>query len=156
MSTYVESKKALDEIRSKYCSAGDVIFRAAISMVVECGQYVLLNDVLYNAEIARLDANKFSYHFEKAIYECARELAFISSNDLIVYIQKEVWFSNEGGMDYQRVTRLLQNCMDWIDEDHDELYAELDTLLHIGFTNDELSELGYGFLLDIEEESEDD
>lgn len=92
---YTESKKVLDKIRADYSSAGDVVFRAALSIVVECGQYMLSDDEWYNTAIAQLNSNKAYSIIEKLTYECARELALVSSIDLLRYIQKEVWLGKE-------------------------------------------------------------
>ena len=113
-------KEKLDAIRREYRSSGDVIFRAAIQMIVEYGQR---SEDLFEDQIQRVDSRhdaaeaegKFigmTREFEKAIYECAAELAQIDTCDLIMYIQREIWFYGEfGEPDYQRALQIIRNCM---------------------------------------------
>lgn len=115
-----KSKEKLDAIRRGYRSTGEVIFRTAIIMIVECGQN---SENLFREEILRIDErhnaaeanDKFlgmTREFEKAIYECAIELAQIDTCDLIMYIQREIWFYGEfGEPDYQRALQIVRNCM---------------------------------------------
>jgi hypothetical protein len=88
--------------------------------------------------------------FEKAIIECAAEIAKVPSMDMLRYIQKEVWLSGDG-IDYQRVVELLQSCLEWFTDDtlNDRIIENLDLL---GFRDYELEELGYGWLFEEEEE----
>jgi hypothetical protein len=148
MSNYVESKKTIDSIRSNYSCAGDIIFRAAIQMVVECGQYTLLNDEWYNAEIEKLDKSKPWYHFEQGVYGCARLLAYVNSSYLLAYIQKEVWLGNDGTISYLRALELLKRCIDWFADDIESIMANLHLL---GFKDNEIKTLGYDWLFEEEE-----
>jgi hypothetical protein len=149
MSTYTESKEKLDIIRREHSCAGDLIFRAAVQMVVECGQYTLLNDEWYNTEIAKFDGNKSWHYFEMAVYKCARQLATIGSADFLTYIQKEVWFGDDGGISYLRVLNLLKTCIDWFAED---ATSSVRNLRLLGFKDNEIKTLGYDWLF--EEEAE--
>ena len=85
--------------------------------------------------------------FEVAIIECAAEIAKVDTYDLLVYIQREVWLSNEG-IDYQRAIELLKNCMYDIEErENCEDRLTYQAFEKIGFTDDEIRELKFGFLL---------
>lgn len=164
MSNYAESKKTLDKIRSEYGCKGDVLFRTAIQCVVEYGTNSLLDD--WNYEHLRSDINErhdaaesecrllfISRDFELAILECAREIAMVNIYDLLVYIQKEVWLSGDG-LDYQRAIELLKNCIYDIEErENCEDKLLLQALDNIGFYDSEIEELGFGYLLNTEEEN---
>ena len=71
-----------------------------------------------------------------------------------MYIQKEVWLGGDG-ISYHRAIELVKNCMESIYSAHYEDCAEaLDDLYGHDFSSEEIEELGYGFLLDVEEEVE--
>ena len=106
MSTYVESKKILDKIASKYGCKGDIIMRTATQYIVEYGQYMFNDEDFIKDQIQQIKdkhriAEEEGKHlwvtkdFELAIFNCARELANINSYDLIIYMQKEMYWSNE-------------------------------------------------------------
>lgn len=153
MKNYTETKQKIDTIRSEYFCAGDVIFRAAIQMVVEVGQYTLLNDDWYNAEFAKLDSSKSWYCFERAVYECARQLASIDSAEFLMYIQKEVWLGNEGGISYQRAIEIIGDCLEAIAENDccskDEMLEVFEDNLCL--TTEEIKELDFGWIFEEEE-----
>lgn len=159
MNNYAECKKKLDEIRNSYGCKGDVLFRTGLQYVFECGQGSFKNDDWFQNAIDEVNKrhniaesegkNLFiTRDFEIAILECAKEIAQINTYNILMYIQKEIWLGGDG-MDYQRVVRLLKSCMDWIEEDNVDT---LDTMKYLGFSDEELNELGYGYLLDYEEE----
>lgn len=165
MRNYTESKKTLDNIRDEYGCKGDVIFRTAIQYVVEYGQSKFHHQRWIKKQLKRVDKkhNKaekkkqnlwIGREFEKACIECAVEIAKVNAYDLLIYIQKEVYWSNDGGLDYQRAIELLHSCMNWfIDYDcctNKEMLEEFDDL---GFYDNELETLGLGWLF--EEEDED-
>lgn len=163
MSSYAESKKALDKIRSEYGCKGEVLFRTALQLVVSVGQCTFLDDAWYQREVDDVNAkHKYailyvSRNFELAILECARKIAKIDSYDLLVYIQKEVYLSHEGGIDYDRAVTLLKACMSNIEQWNDcRNELTLGELEDIGFDDDEITELGFGYVLDAREEVEED
>ena len=91
--------------------------------------------------------------FELAIFNYARELAEVDSYDLIIYMQKEMYWSNEGGLDYKRAIHLLEECMGWIDVyGTGEGYSFKEALDDLGFDEDEIEELGFEYALSREEE----
>lgn len=165
MSNYAESKQKLDAIRDKYGCKGEVIFRTAIQYVIEFGQHnfkdevwfdELANDVDERHNLAEANGKILfiTRDFERAILECAKEIAEIEPYDFLIYIQKEIYLGGNG-ISYQRAIELLTACTESIYENHreDSWYA-LEDLRGCGFSNDELEELGCGYLLDIEEEEE--
>ena len=165
MNNYAESKKELDRIRSEYGCQGEVLFRTAIQMVVEYGTSDLLDD--YSYEHMKYDINErhdaaeadgkvlwITRDFELALLECAREIASVNIYDMLMYIQKEVWLSGNY-IEYQRAMKLLKKCMEQIEAD--EGYDSTETLYvlqSLGFTDDELEELGFEYLLNNNEEEE--
>ena len=85
--------------------------------------------------------------------ELEAEIAKVEAYDLLVYIQKEVWLSNDGGMDYQRSVGLLKDCMCEIEQCmncQNELTYEI--FESIGLTDDEIAEFGFDYVLNNEEE----
>jgi hypothetical protein len=160
--TYANTKKELDTIRSKYSCAGELLFRTAIQCVMEHGTDSLTDEWSYGHlkgdinerhNIAEVEGTNLwvTREFELAILECAREIANVDIYYLLIYIQQEVWLGGDG-IDYKRATHLLKMCMSWIEEDHSELAEALDSFGEIGFSDDEIEELGFGFLFDEEEE----
>lgn len=164
---YAETKQKLDMIRDKYGCTGEIIFRTAIQAVVEQGQYSFRDEVwckdLFNKIDDRHDAAEavgkilfMTRNFEKAIMECARELAQIEAYDLLVYIQREVFLSSNG-IDYRRMEKLLKKCVEWIEETHASLGETYDTLNYLDFNDSEIEMLGFEYILDVvypEEEEE--
>lgn len=165
MNNYAESKAKLDAIRNKYTCAGDIIFRTAVQYIVEQGQATLSDEAWREHFIFDIDrrhdaaekAGKTLFctrQFEKAIFECAFELAEIKTYDLLIYIQKAVFLSNDG-LGFQRAIKLLKSCIDYTIDGVDPSYLT-DCLSEMGFEHNDLRELGYGYLLDEESEDEDD
>jgi hypothetical protein len=163
MSNYVETKKELDRIRSEYGCKGEVLFRSALQCVLECGQSDMTDDWCYSHIIDEVNERHdeaeakgkilfISRDFEIAILECAREIAKLDAYDLMVYIQREVWLSNEG-IDYQRAIELLKRCMYDIEErENCENKLTYQALENIGFIDDEIEQCGFGYLLEEENE----
>lgn len=164
MSTYENSRKTLEKIRQEFGCKGDIIFRTAMQYVVEFGQHTFEDEEFLQSQFDRIDAKhntaeaegKSLYvgrHIEKACFECAAKIAMVDTYHLIVYIQKEFWVGNEGGIPYERAVKLLQNCMYEIEqrencEDKLTLYAFED----IGFDDNDLVTLNFGYLLDERED----
>lgn len=161
MSNYVESKKELDKIRNEFGCKGDILFRTAIQYVVDCGRQCFDDEEWVKVQLDIVDQKHdafdrdkktpfISRDFEKAIIECAQEIAKVNTYDLLVYIQKEVWLSGDG-IGYQRAIKLLKDCLDWFTDDtlNERIIENLNLL---GFRDDEIEELGYGWLFEEEEE----
>lgn len=161
--SYSETKKKIDSIREEYGCKGEIIFRSAIQCVVECGQQIFQDPIWVKQQLDNIDVNHdeaekegktlfITRDFEKAVLECARELTQIDAHDFLAYIQKEVWFG-DNGIGYQRAVELIEDCIEWISYNATDVdtYNEL---VAIGFDNVELEELGYKYLLDSVEEDE--
>lgn len=165
MSNYAENKKTLDEIKSKYNCAGDVIFRTATQYVVEYGKVMFEDAQWVQSQFDQIDAKHntaeaegknlwIGREFEKACVECAAEIAKVNTYDLLIYIQKEMYWSDEGGLDYQRAIELLKKCIYDIEErENCEDKLLLQALDNIGFFDSEIEELGFGYLFNTEEEN---
>lgn len=157
--SYTESKQKLDAIRDKYGCSGEIIFRTALQMVVEHGQNVFKDEAWYEDQMNAIDDRHdaaeadgktlfMTRDFEKAIFECARELAQIETYDLLVYIQREVFLSSNG-IDYRRMEKLLKKCIEWIEETHASIGETYDTLDYLGFNDSEIEMLGFEYILDV-------
>jgi hypothetical protein len=157
---YKESKMMLNKIRDDYACKGEVLFRSALQYVVECGYHLFQDPLWVQKQLSNIDVNHdeaekegkilfIARDFEKAIVECAAEIAKVPSMDMLRYVQKEVWLSGEG-IDYQRTIELLKSCVDWFTDDtNNKRIAENLSLL--GFKDYEIEELGYGWLFEEEE-----
>lgn len=157
MNNYAETKKELDRIRREYVCKGDVLFRTSLQYIIEHGQRTFNDDGFVNNQLVLINVKHdkaeaegkclfISREFERTLIECAREIAKVNTYNLLVYIQKEVWLSNEG-MDYQRVMELLKSCVEWFADDtlNEKIVENLELL---GFKDYELEELGYGWLFE--------
>ena len=164
MSNYTESKKVLDKIASKYGCKGDIIMRTAVQYIVEYGQYMFNDEDFIKDQIQQIEdkhriAEEEGKHlwvtkdFELAIFNCARELAEVNSYDLIIYMQKEIYWSNEGGLDYKRAVQLLESSLEYLENynncNNEENY---EAFQDIGLEDNEIEELGFGYLISEEEE----
>lgn len=161
--SYIETKKELDRIRSEYGCKGEILFRSALQCVLEYGMKDMTDDWCYSHRIDEINERHdeaeaegkilfISRDFELAIIECAREIAKVDAYDLLVYVQREVWLSNEG-IDHQRAVELLKACIYDIEEREScENKLTYQALEHIGFTDDEIEGLGFGYLLNEEED----
>ena len=157
------AKETLNKIRQKYTCKGDIIFRTAIQNVVDCGQQTFMNEEWYEDALQEIDDRHdqaeaegkwlwMTRDFEKAIMECAKEVAAVNTYELLMYIQKEVYFGSGkvGELDYQDAIERLKACVAHIEDFEDGLTL---SVLHIlGFDDDEIAYLGFEHLLDVEEE----
>lgn len=151
---YEETKKTIDKIRQKYGCKGELIFRCAITNVVDCGRTELNKKEYLESWLKSIDkrhdeaeqADRFlviGRDFEKAIAECTCELAKVDSMDFIMYVQREIWmYDHSGEISYDRAISLLQSVVEWNLIDRETDFAK-DDLSSIGFDDDELIELGY-------------
>lgn len=168
---YAEHKKMLDGIRQKYSCKGDVIFRTAIQYIVEHGQYNFRNEKWFNSCMDNVDkrhdlADKngkilwIGRDFEKALLECARELAQIEPYDLLIYIQREVWLGGGevGEPDYQRALEIIRNCLYYNAECYgayrEDVSETLRKFREMELTDDEIEYFGWAYLFDVEDECE--
>jgi len=168
---YAGHKKMLDEIRQKYGCKGDIIFRTALQYIVEHGQLNFRNEKWFNSCIEQVDSKHdradkdgkilwIGRDFEKALLECAREVAQIEPYDLLTYIQREVWLGGGeiGEPDYQRALQIIRNCLCYTadcygvyntsDEERLEKFREMD------LSDEEIAYFGWEHLFDVENEED--
>lgn len=163
--TYEESKKKIDKIRREYGCAGEVIFRVALQNLIDYGKCTLLDKGWYGPTMNEIDQRHdnaeangkcliMTREFEKAIVDCSVALCDVETYDLLIYIQKEVWLGGNG-ISYERAIELLKSTLDHCDTFEWEAHNEAN---YCGFTDDEIEELGYGYLLetDGDEDMDDD
>ena len=157
MNTYVESKKKIEAIRNK---TGEIMFRMAISHLMDVGIRHLTEELVEETceQIMKEDDSKafMTNEFKCGLVRMAYELAQIPHTDLLVYIQREVVYDIFDGMpSYKRAIELLKRCMYDIEErencENKLLYQSLE---QIGFDDDEIEKLGFGYLLNDKEEEE--
>ena len=146
---YTESKKILDQIRSK----NEVMFRMAISHLMDVGIRNLTEENILETckDIKLRDDSKA---FMTNDYMCdlvmmSGEIAKVPHIDLLIYVQREVEYGvNDGALTYKRAMRILIKCLDWIEDDN---LDTLDTFECLGLDDEEIEYLGYGYLLDAKE-----
>ena len=165
MSTYENSRKTLEKVRQEFGCKGDIIFRTAIQYVVEYGQSTFADEEWVDRQLMIVNAKHdtaeaegktlwMSRDFEKAIIECAVKIAPVETYDLLIYIQKEMFWSHEGGLDYARALELLHTCINWfVDYDCCETKEMIERFYDLDFTDTDLEMLGLGWLFDTEEEN---
>lgn len=169
--SYTDSKNKIDAIRREYGCKGDLIFRTAIQYIVEHGQSKFKNETWFDECVNDVDERHdlarqlgktlwITRDFEKAILECARELAFFEAYDLLTYVQREVWLGGGeiGEPDYQRALEIIRNCLYYTGEEGgyyvDTPSVTLCKFREMELTDDEIAYFGWEYLLDIEEEDE--
>jgi hypothetical protein len=151
MTTYAESKKKIEEIRN----TNETMFRMAISHLMDVGYRHLTEENINRTceEIMQEDDNK---HFMTNEFKCdlirtAGELSKIDHIHLLVYISREVYydvFDNE--ISYERLKYLAKGSISWILADTYETDYALQEIREIGFEDEEIESLGYGWMLDSE------
>lgn len=169
--SYTESKKKLGAIRQEYGCKGDIIFRTAIQYIVEHGQHNFRNEKWFNSCIEQVDSKHdradkdgkilwITRDFEKALLECAREVAQIKPYDLLTYIQREVWLGGGevGEPDYQRAIEIIRNCLCYTSDGYGAWYEDCSETLRkfraMDLTDDEIAYFGWEYLFDVEDEED--
>ena len=150
--SYQDSKKILDNIRARH---DEVMFRMAISYLMDVGIRNLDKDTCTNAckEIMAQDDSRafMTNQFQCELIWLAHELAQVPHIDLLIYIQRYVDYDAcDNYPSYGRTVSLLRSCVDW----HvcDQLPEDaLSDLYGIGFSDDEITFVGYGNLLEMED-----
>ena len=153
---YMESKKKLDELRGR----DEILFRMAISHLMDTGiRYFTEESVARTcAEITKQDDSHsiMTNKFQCELVKTTAEIAKLDHIYVLTYIGREVcWDVGDNGISYQRAIELLSACVESIYENHrEDSYYALEDLRGCGFSNRELEELGYNWLLDFEEDDE--
>ena len=171
--SYIESKKLIDKIRSKYCCVGDVILKTAIQYIIEHGQYNFRDENWFRACIENVDEKHdiaeqtgkclwVGREFEKELFKCAKELAEINSYDFLTYIQREVWLGGGevGEPNYQRAIEIIRNCMCFTSDGYgawpEDCSETLNTFRQMDLTDDEIAYFGWEYLFDIKDDDMED
>ena len=149
MTSYTESKKKIEEIRN----INETMFRMSVSHLMDVGYRHLTPENIECTckEIMQEDDSKafMTNEFKCDLVRMTGELAKVDHIHLLVYISREVYYDVfDKAMSYNRTIQLLKNYINSLDFN----YVSLDELREIGFEDEELEWLGYGFLLDNEEE----
>lgn len=151
--SYKESKKQIEEIRNR----DEMLFRMAISHLVDVG---IRNLTPKNVELVCIEMmteddshSLMTNQFKCDLVHVAGLLAEIDHIHLLKYISEEVYYDvGDNHISYNTAIELLKKCMQWLDEDIALVGDTLEAFYQIGFTDDEIEELGYGWLLEEEEE----
>ena len=148
--SYTESKKKIDKIRDDY---RELAFRAGISHLMDVGIRHLDKDSV--EETCKMimqedDTHKIvSNDFKCDIVRVAGELAQVPHIDLLVYIQREVFYDVfDGGIGYSRAIELLKDCVLGIEMQCDSDKEALDMLENMEFQESEIRALGFEYLLE--------
>lgn len=159
---YTEAKKYIEKLRSEYNCKGDLIFRCAVQNVVEYGVTPLTLNLAVEDWLCQIDREHdeaeangkillIGRDFEKAIAECTFKLAKVGSMNLMMYIEREIWHQDRcGEISYDRAIELLKDVISYMSCDDEDKFVTRN-LGYAGFDEDELRELGFGYLLDEEE-----
>ena len=160
----------MTEIRQKYGCKGDVLLNTAIQMLMEAGTENLKDEDYLRGIMTHVNARRdkaeqegkrlwIPREFEVALWECAAELATLELSEILAYIQTEMCWLADTVLSYKRMEELFQNCLHDISGNTDGRYAEEAEALHklreIGLEDEEFERLGYGYLLDLEEEDDE-
>ena len=153
--TYAESKKKLDELRR----TNEAMFRMSISHLMDVGiRHLTAENIEATCEeiMQEDDTNHFiTNEFQCDLIRLAGELAKIDHIHLLVYISREMYFGvDDNHISYNRLICLAKRGIEWMLVDTCETAYALQKVREIGFNDDEIEELGYGWMLDVEEEDE--
>ena len=151
--TYTESKKKIEEVRQ----TNEAAFRMAISHLVDVGIRHLTEDNIERtcSQIMQEDDSKtlLTNEFKCELIRMAGELAHIDHIHLLVYISREMYFGvDDNHISYKRAIQMIKQCINWITSEVTLYDAYNDLTSGIGFSEEELEELGYAYLLDVAEE----
>ena len=152
---YMESKKKLDELRRK----NEILFRMAISYLMDTGiQHFTEENVTRTcAEIMKQDDSHsiMTNEFQCELVKTAAEIAKLDHIHVLTYIGREVyWDVGDNEISYQRAIDLLRGCLDYCGNNTYEIMYTLEMAEEMGFDENEIEELGYGYMLNEEEDDE--
>lgn len=153
--TYTESAKKLTEIRNK----NEMLFRMGISHLMDVGIRHLTEENIEATckKTMQEDDNKsfMTNELKCDIVRMAGELAKIDHIHLLVYISMEVDYDvDDNKISYNRLVNLAKGSISWVLADTYETEFALQEIREMGFDDDEIEALGYGWMLDIEQEDE--
>lgn len=151
--TYKESKKKLDEL----CRTNEPMFRMAISHLMDVGIRHLTEENIEKTcqkIMQEDDTNHFmTNEFKCGLIRMSGELAKIDHIHLLTYISREIFYDvDDNHLSYKRLHSLAKGSISWVLADTYETEYALQEIREMGFEDDEIEELGYGWMLDTEEE----
>ena len=154
---YTESKQKLDELRNK----NEMLFRMSISHLMDVGIRNLTEENIEKTctEIMREDDSHafMTNEFQYAIVRMAGQLAQIDHIHLLNYISKEVHYSvGDNAFDYDELMQLFKNSLLCIERSHDEFMYILRDFEEIGLSASKIEALGFGYLLDLFKDDEEE
>ena len=154
---YNMSKQQLDELRNK----NEMLFRMSISHLMDVGIRHLTEENIEKTctEIMKEDDSHafMTNEFQCAIVRMAGQLAQIDHTHLLNYISKEVHYSvGDNTFDYDGLMQLLKSSLLCIERSHDESVYTLWDFEEIGLSKSEIEALGFGYLLDLHDDEEEE
>lgn len=150
---YEETKKQIDAIRNK----NEMLFRMAISHLMDVGIRHLTEENIAEtcAEIMKEDDSRsfMTNEYKCELIKTAGELAKLDHIHVLTYISREVTYDvGDNAIDYGRATELLESCLGYCASSTYETMYALEMAQEIGFEDDELEQLGYGWMLGEEDD----
>ena len=168
MHTYPENKKVLTSLREKYTSAGDLVFRAAVGCLFHTGsenihQYRINSERMY-AALEKEGIKPKDAELNLAVFRCAEEMKDLNVSNLMTYMYTENLcflgiadrMAPGSPMPYDKMSGILAYVLEDLAESYADSADLLELLRNAGANDKEIIELGYEYLLDLEEEPDDD
>lgn len=156
--TYAESKEKINKLRKN-----EVLFRMAISHLMDVGIRHLTEEnvnetcasIMEQDDIHSIMTNEFQCEIVRIAYELSK----LDHIHLLTYISREVYYDVGGNeISYQRAIEIIRDCLCYIDDNYDSGVLSTETTLcqfqEMGLRNVEIESLGWGYLLDEEEEDD--
>lgn len=146
---YTETKKQIDAIRNR----NEILFRMAISHLMDVGiRHLTEDNIAFTcAEIMKEDDSRsfMTNEYKCELVKMAGELVKLDHIHVLAYISREITYDvGDNAISYDRATELLENCLDYcLSSTYETMYA-LEMAQEIGFKDDELECLGYGWMLE--------
>lgn len=153
MNNYNETKKKLNKLRNQ----NELMFRMAISHLMDVGFRHLTEENIEetcNAIMKEDDSRSFMTNQYKCnLVKAAGEIAKLDHIHVLTYISREVTYDvGDNAMDYKRAMELLRYCLDYCGSSTYETMYALEMARDMCFTDEEIEQLGYGYMIDVEEE----
>ncbi len=156
-SSYETTRNALNKLRKK----DEMLFRMAISHWTDVGTRHLTEsniEATCKSMMKEDDSHSFmTNEYKCALVRMAGEIAKFDHVHVLVYIQNEMTYDvGQKEITHGRLVKLLENCMEWIDEMSSGSEDFKDTLMNTcGFEIEEIKQLGFGYCLTEEEYQEE-
>ena len=152
---YTETKNQIDNIRKR----NEVMFRMAVSHLMDVGiRYLTEENIAATcAEIMKEDDSRsfMTNEYKCELIKTAGELAKLDHIHVLTYISREITYDvGDNAITYDRAMELLQDCLNYCAASTYETMYALEMAQEIGFTDDEIEQLGYGYMVNDEEDEE--